>query len=92
MTREQQNQSLLESMDRRAALQLRLQSTVEGLSVAAVTYYVVGLVTYLAKGLEHMGLPIGSDLATVISIPVVALVVAYSVRRVRRLVERRERG
>lgn len=92
MTREQQNQALLESMDRRAALQLRLQSTVEGLSVAAVTYYVVGLVTYLAKGLEHLGVPVNADVATVVSIPVVALVVAYSVRRVRRLVERRERG
>ena len=42
MTRERQNQALLESMNRRVRLQLRLQSTVEGLSVAAVTYYVVG--------------------------------------------------
>ena len=89
MTREQQNQALLESMDKRAALQLRLQSTVEGLSVAAVTYYVVGLVNYLAKGLESMHVPVNASLTTVVSIPVVALVVALSVRRVRRMVERR---
>lgn len=89
MTREQQNQALLESMDKRAALQLRLQSTVEGLSVAAVTYYVVGLVNYLAKGLEYMQVPVNAALTTVVSIPVVAVVVALSVRRVRRLVERR---
>ena len=42
-----QNSRLLASMDRRARLQLRLQQTVEGLSVAAVSYYVVGLVAYL---------------------------------------------
>jgi uncharacterized membrane-anchored protein len=90
MTREQQNQTLLESMDKRAALQLRLQSTVEGLSVAAVTYSVVGLVNYLAKGLESMQVPLNASLTTVISIPVVVLVVALSVRRVRRMVERRD--
>jgi uncharacterized membrane-anchored protein len=55
ITRERQNQALLESMNRRAKLQLRLQQTVEGLSVAAVTYYVVGLVGYAAKGLKGVG-------------------------------------
>jgi hypothetical protein len=29
---------------------VQLQATVEGLSVAAITYYIVGLVSYLAKG------------------------------------------
>ncbi len=43
MALEAQNQTLLASMDRRARLQLRLQQTVEGLSVAAICYYVVGL-------------------------------------------------
>ncbi len=50
VTREEQNQKILGSMDRRANLQLRLQQTVEGLSVAAITYYIVGLVYYGAKG------------------------------------------
>jgi uncharacterized membrane-anchored protein len=92
MTREQQNQALLESMNKRAALQLRLQSTVEGLSVAAVTYYVVGLVNFLVEGLESMQVPLNAALTTVISVPVVALVVALAVRRVRRMVDRREPG
>ncbi len=39
-----QNRSLLEIMDRRAGLQLRLQKTVEGLSLVAISYYAVGLV------------------------------------------------
>ena len=42
--------AVLESMSRRAAAQLRLQQTVEGLSLAAITYYIVGLVGYAAKG------------------------------------------
>ncbi len=56
LTRERQNQALLESMDRRASLQLRLQSTVEGLSVAAVTYYVVALIGHAAEALHEAGI------------------------------------
>lgn len=52
IVRERQNQALLESMDRRARLQLRLQRTVEWLSVAAVTYYGAALVAYAAKALK----------------------------------------
>ena len=52
---EHQNRDLLASMNRRAQLQLRLQQTVEGLSVAAIGYYVVGLFGYVAKGVEHEG-------------------------------------
>jgi uncharacterized membrane-anchored protein len=46
-----QNRDLLASMDRRASIQLRLQETVEGLSVVAISYYAVGLLTYGAKPL-----------------------------------------
>jgi uncharacterized membrane-anchored protein len=87
ITRERQNQQLLESMDRRAELQLHLQTTVEGLSVAAITYYVVGLLGYAAKGLHELGLPADPTVVTAISIPVVAVVVALGVRRIRRLVQ-----
>ena len=38
-----QNVEVLRGMDRRAALQLRLQETVEGLSVVAISYYAVNL-------------------------------------------------
>ena len=43
---EAQNQKLLASMDRRAQLQLRLQETVEGLSIVAISYYAVSLAGY----------------------------------------------
>ncbi len=86
VTRSQQNQALLESMNRRAKLQLRLQQTVEGLSVAAITYYIVGLVGYAAKGLSALGANINPDIAMALSIPAVALGVALGVRKVRKIV------
>ena len=52
---EQQNQDLLQTMNTRTRMQLRLQATVEGLSVAAITYYVVGLFGYLVKGAHDSG-------------------------------------
>ena len=84
IARERQNQILLASMDRRARLQLRLQQTVEGLSVAAITYYVAGLVGYLANGAAAAGWPLDPDLATGLALPVVVLAVMLGVRRVRR--------
>jgi uncharacterized membrane-anchored protein len=87
ITREGQNQQLLESMNQRAAAQLRLQGTVEGLSVAAVTYYVVGLISYLAAGVQSSALGWRADIITAVSIPLVALVVALGIRRIRRAVE-----
>lgn len=88
ITRESQNQQLLESMNQRAAAQLRLQATVEGLSVAAVTYYIVGLVKYLAEGLAESGWRIDAGIVTAVSIPLIAAIVFVLVRRVRRSVAR----
>ena len=83
---EAQNRDLLRSMNRRAKLQLRLQETVEGLSVAAISYYLVGLINYAAKAVKAGGLAFDVDLVTGLSIPVVALLVWTGVRRVRRMV------
>jgi len=82
--RQLQNQKLLKSMNQRARMQLRLQATVEGLSVAAITYYVVGLVYYALQGLVAAGLLINPAIWTAVSVPIVALVIFLSVRRIRR--------
>lgn len=81
---EQQNQKLMENMDRRAALQLRLQQTVEGLSIAAISYYLIGIVNYVAKGLQATNPAIKPELITGISVPFVLGLTAYSVWRMRR--------
>ena len=88
IARSRQNQAVLEQMNRRAKLQLRLQQTVEGLSAAAITYYIVGLVGYAAKGLGAAGVKVNPDLAMGLSIPVVLAVVTLGVRRLRRLAVR----
>ncbi|MDP3610955.1 MAG: DUF3422 family protein, partial [Rubrivivax sp.] len=84
IARERQNQALLSSMDRRAKLQLRLQQTVEGLSVAAIVYYVVGLVAYLSKGLKAGGVPLDADLVAAAAVPLVAVAALMAVRRARK--------
>jgi uncharacterized membrane-anchored protein len=91
IARERQNQALLASMDRRAKLQLRLQQTVEGLSVAAIVYYVAGLVGYLAKAAMQAGLPVQPDLVVGVAIPIVAVAALAAVRRARRHASEDER-
>ena len=81
---ERQNRDLLKSMNERTRLQLRLQATVEGLSVAAISYYVVGLFGYLVKGLHDEGVPVDISLATALFVPVAILAIWWVVRRVRR--------
>lgn len=83
VARSAQNQKLLESMDRRADLQLRLQHTVEGLSVVAISYYAVSLAAYLAYPLSApLGLSKGM-MTALITLPVVGLV-WWMVRRIRK--------
>ncbi len=86
---EQQNRNLLQSMNERTRMQLRLQQTVEGLSVAAISYYVVSLLGYAFEGLSDANiLRIEPTLATALSVPVVFVGVALIVRGVRRRFER----
>lgn len=92
IARERQNSELLASMNRRGRLQLRLQETIEGLSVIAITYYAVGLVGYGAKALASIGWPIEPEIAMGVSIPVVAVLAALALRYVRRTIIRDERN
>ena len=92
IARQEQNQALLASMDRRGKAQLRLSATVEGLSVAAVTYYVVGLVGTLTEGIAGAGVPLNKDIVMGASIPVVAAIAFALIRRLRRKISREEAG
>lgn len=82
---ERQNRDLLATMNERTRLQLRLQQTVEGLSVAAISYYVIALAGYVFKGAKDVGwLPWDPGIATAAAVPVVILAIALVVRRIRR--------
>jgi len=92
IARERQNQALLVSMDRRAKLQLRLQQTVEGLSVAAIVYYMAGVIGYLAKGAHALGLSFSVDLVVGLSVPLLLLIALSTVRHARHAASEREAG
>lgn len=77
-----QSHEVLDSMNKRALMQYRLQSTVEGLSIAAVSYYVVGLLSYMAKGLGVDNF-ISPAKLTAIFVPIAVLSIWYIVRRIR---------
>jgi uncharacterized membrane-anchored protein len=81
---EQQNSALLASMDRRANLQLRLQQTVEGLSVAAISYYVIGLFGHVAEALGHDLVPVDPEVMTGFAVPFAVLAVWLLVRSIRK--------
>ena len=84
--RSAQNQKLLESMDRRADLQLRLQRTVEGLSVVAISYYAVNLAANVVKPFAELAdLPYALTYAVLT--PPVILVVWLLIRRIRRHID-----
>ena len=80
--RSAQNQAILASMDKRSDLQLRLQHTVEGLSVVAISYYAVSLVGYMLYPLaDRIGVSKGT--LTAVAVPVVVLLVWGLLRRLR---------
>jgi len=83
---QQSSQDLLDAMNRRQRAQVMLQSAVEGLSVAAVTYYGAGLVGYVAKGAKQSGVPVSPDVAVAVAIPVIALAVWWGIRRLHKQV------
>lgn len=86
IVQEQQNRQILESMNTRAAQQLRLQQAVEGLSVAAISYYTVGLLGHVGIALKELGLPINPELATGILVPVCAGLVWLGLRQLHKRV------
>lgn len=88
MDQKKQNQAILESMAKRASLQLRLQQSVEGFSIFAITYYAVGLLGYLLKSATVLGISADPSLLTGLSAPLVLVVAWWSVRRVKRRLDR----
>ncbi|SNS27855.1 Uncharacterized membrane-anchored protein [Noviherbaspirillum humi] len=91
IVQEQQNRRILQSMNARAAQQLRLQQAVEGLSVAAISYYMIGLFGYAGKAAKAAGLPINADMLTGLLVPVVAVGVWLGLRRMHKQMHMHEK-
>lgn len=79
---EEQNQQLLAKLTKGQEMQLRLQSTVEGLSIAAISYYVISLLLYLGKAGKAAGLPINPEMAAGALIPLVLWAVWRTTKRI----------
>lgn len=77
-----QNRNLLRTMSRRTGIQLRMQQTVEGLSVVAISYYATSLASYALKGIEPL-LTIRHDLAVAAAILPIAALTWFSMRKIR---------
>ena len=85
--RKQQNQDILESMNRRSGQQLRLQQAVEVLSVAAVTYAAISLLGLFFNGVKSIGIPFNSELAMALLIPVIGYLVYLGVLHLHETIE-----
>jgi uncharacterized membrane-anchored protein len=83
---ERQNQGLLASMALRAKMQFRMQQTVEGISIVAITYYASGLVGAVAKALHAAGWHIIPEIVVGISIPIIMLAVALGLKRAHKII------
>ena len=81
---ENQNARLLESMERSSSLQLRLQQLVEGLSVVALSYYSIGLLGYLLKGMEAADRRVRAPEILVLATPLVVVGITVALHRLKR--------
>ncbi len=81
---ENYNQQLLEKLTKGQAMQLRLQTTVEGLSIAAISYYVVSLTLYLGKALQASGVNVSPEILAGFSTPVVLFVCWRVIQKIHR--------
>lgn len=88
LSMEGQIRDLLKSMDNRARVQLRMQETVEGLSVVVLSYYLLGILGYGLKALKAAGQNVNVELLTGIAIPFVVLGVYFVVRGVRSVINK----
>ncbi|TDO98839.1 DUF3422 domain-containing protein [Marinomonas balearica] len=82
MSIQAQNQHLLASMDRRSKIQLAMQHTVEGLSVAAISYYSVGLAKHLIEAVYDQGIDFDKSLVVGLSVPLIVGAVWFTTRRI----------
>jgi len=80
-----QNQEVLDTILSTAQSQYRLQETVEGLSIIAISYYALGILGYIAEGLHEI-LPVDKPVLLTVLAPVVILVVFFGIRRLRRTI------
>lgn len=66
-----------------------MQHAVEGFSIVAISYYLLGVLGYGLKALGKLGVPVEAELATGLALPLVVGAVWFAVRRAQRALHRR---
>ena len=79
---ELQNSAQLQAMADRTAMQVKIQRAVEGFSIFAVSYYLIGLLKVAAEAAQHAGFHI-DPLIMIAAIPAVFVAVTLAVLRVK---------
>jgi uncharacterized membrane-anchored protein len=88
-----QNLELMQSMERSTQLQLRLQTLVEGLSVIAAAYYLIGLIAYISKGVSAFPAGFSAELFVgAITIPVILIIYLFVGRLRNKVLKESETG
>lgn len=88
---ERQNGALLDDMVRRTRLQMRFNRMLQGISVAGLAYYLVGLFAFVAKGLKEADVipaALSAEMVDAISVPFAVLIAWAFMARVRLLSDR----
>ena len=83
-----QNKNLLQSMDLRARAQLRLQETVESLSIVAITYYIVGLLSTLVDPINFENFIISKTVFLALCVPIILILIWYIAKMVRKKINK----
>ena len=83
-----QNKDLLKSMELRARAQLRLQETVESLSIVAITYYIVGILSVLVDPVNFDLIYLSKELFLALCVPIVLISIWYIAKTVRKKINK----
>jgi uncharacterized membrane-anchored protein len=83
-----QNKDLLESMELRARAQLRLQETVESLSIVAITYYIVGLLSTLVDPISFDKFLISKTVFLALCVPIILILIWFIAKMVRKKINK----
>jgi uncharacterized membrane-anchored protein len=82
---EYQNATQIKAMAERASTQIKIQKAVEGFSVIAISYYLIGLLKTIVESAEHANVEV-SPMVMLVSIPIILAAVAVATKRVKKAI------
>ena len=71
-----------------STVQLRLQETVKSLSIVAITYYIVGLLSTLVDPINFDLIFISKELFLALSVPIILISIWYVAKMVRKRINK----